>query len=67
MTADPSDYAAAFGATKGMVVRGTGALGCRTLTGGGMARFQSLDAFRSMTGVQPDVARMQRHIAFMVG
>ena len=42
------------------------ALGCRTLTGGGMAVFQAVDAFRLITGVEPDAERMQRHFAAMV-
>jgi shikimate dehydrogenase len=43
------------------------ALGCRTLSGGGMAVFQAVDAFRLITGVEPDAERMQRHFAGMVG
>ena len=36
-------------------------LGCRTLDGGGMAVFQAVDAFRLITGAEPDAQRMQRH------
>lgn len=43
------------------------ARGCRTLTGGGMAVFQAVDAFRLITGAEPDPNRIQRHFAAMVG
>jgi len=33
-------------------------LGCRTVDGGGMAVFQAVDAFRLITGHEPDVERM---------
>lgn len=36
-------------------------LGCRTLTGGGMAVFQAAHAFRLFTGVVPDAQRMGAH------
>jgi shikimate dehydrogenase len=36
-------------------------LGCRTMSGGGMAVFQAVGAFRLFTGLDPDCARMQRH------
>ena len=49
------------------LLRDARALGCRTLTGGGMAVFQAVDAFRLITGVEPDAERMQRHFAAMVG
>jgi len=39
------------------------ALGCRTLDGGSMAVFQAVEAFRLITGVTPDPARMLRHFA----
>ena len=48
------------------LLRDARALGCRTLTGGGMAVFQAVDAFRLITGVVPDPERMQRHFASMV-
>jgi shikimate dehydrogenase len=41
------------------------ALGCRTLDGGGMAVFQAVEAFRLITGIEPDAARMLRHFASM--
>ena len=40
-------------------------IGCRTLNGGGMAVFQSAEAFRLFTGVAPDADRMLRHFASM--
>ena len=49
------------------LLRDARALGCRTLTGGGMAVFQAVDAFRLITGAEPDAERMQRHFAAMVG
>jgi shikimate dehydrogenase len=49
------------------LLRDARALGCRALTGGGMAVFQAVDAFRLITGVEPDAERMQRHFAGMVG
>ncbi len=36
--------------------------GCRTLTGGGMAVYQAVDAFRLFTGVEPDADRMFAHL-----
>jgi shikimate dehydrogenase len=41
-------------------------LGCRTLSGGGMAVFQAVDAFRLFTGAEPDPERMVRHFASLV-
>jgi shikimate dehydrogenase len=41
-------------------------IGCRTLNGGGMAVFQSAEAFRLFTGIAPDADRMLRHFASMV-
>jgi shikimate dehydrogenase len=35
--------------------------GCRTMSGGGMAVFQAVGAFRLFTGIEPDAARMLRH------
>jgi shikimate dehydrogenase len=39
--------------------------GCRTMSGGGMAVFQAVGAFRLFTGLEPDVARMLRHFTQM--
>jgi shikimate dehydrogenase len=41
-------------------------LGCRTLSGGGMAVFQAVDAFRLFTGLEPDPERMLRHFASLI-
>ncbi len=40
--------------------------GCRTLSGGGMAVFQAVEAFRLFTGIVPDAARMLRHFETMI-
>ena len=37
------------------------ALGCRTLTGGGMAVYQAVEAFEIFTGIAPDAERMFEH------
>jgi shikimate dehydrogenase len=37
------------------------AAGCRTLSGGGMAVYQAVDAFRLFTGREPDAGRMFAH------
>jgi shikimate dehydrogenase len=37
------------------------AAGCRTLSGGGMAVYQAVDAFGLFTGREPDAERMYRH------
>lgn len=37
-------------------------IGCRTLSGGGMAVYQAVDAFRLFTGVEPDADRMFAHL-----
>ena len=37
------------------------ALGCQVLDGGHMAVGQAVDAFRLITGVEPDRARMRQH------
>lgn len=37
--------------------------GCRVLSGGGMAVFQAVDAFRLFTGTHPDTQRMLDHFA----
>jgi shikimate dehydrogenase len=40
--------------------------GCRTLTGGGMAVFQAVGAFRLFTGIEPDAERMLRDFQNLV-
>jgi shikimate dehydrogenase len=40
-------------------------IGCRMMTGGGMAVFQAADAFRLFTGLEPDVEHMIRHFNSM--
>jgi shikimate dehydrogenase len=40
-------------------------LGCRTMSGGGMAVFQAAGAFRLFTGCEPDAARMSAHFNSM--
>ena len=40
-------------------------LGCRTMSGGGMAVFQAADAFRLFTGQEPDCERMLKHFQSM--
>nr|WP_244201234.1 shikimate dehydrogenase [Paraburkholderia rhynchosiae] len=37
------------------------ALGCRTLSGGGMAVYQAVDAMRIFTGLEPDAERVYAH------
>ena len=49
------------------LLRTARALGCRTLSGGGLAVFQAVQAFRLFTGREPDPERMLRHFAEMVG
>lgn len=39
------------------------ATGCRTLHGGHMATYQAADAFRLITGVEPDAPRMLAHLS----
>ncbi len=39
------------------------ALGCRTMSGGGMAVFQAMGAFELFTGMKPDADAMLRHFA----
>lgn len=41
------------------------ALGCRTMSGGGMAVFQAVAAFELFTGRKPDAERMMVHFASM--
>lgn len=45
------------------LVRTARALGCRVVTGGGMAVGQAVDAFELFTGLRPDAARMAAHFA----
>jgi shikimate dehydrogenase len=47
------------------LLRRARALGCRTLSGGGMAVFQAAGAFRLFTGLAPDAERMIRHFESM--
>ncbi len=47
------------------LLRQARARGCRTMSGGGMAVFQAVDAFRLFTGREPDAARMLRHFGEM--
>jgi shikimate dehydrogenase len=47
------------------LLRTARALGCRTLSGGGMAVFQAAEAFRLFTGRKADVARMIAHFESM--
>jgi len=49
------------------LLRAARAQGCRTLGGGGMAVFQAVEAFRLITGAEPDAERMQSHFASLVG
>ncbi len=41
-------------------------IGCRTLSGGGMAVYQAVDAFRIFTGAEPDADRMFAHLQAML-
>ena len=47
------------------LLRAARACGCRTMSGGGMAVFQAVGAFRLFAGVEPDAERMLRHFASM--
>jgi shikimate dehydrogenase len=47
------------------LLRAAGALGCRTMGGGGMAVLQAADAFRLFTGREPDAERMIKHFDSM--
>ncbi len=47
------------------LLRTARAVGCRTMSGGGMAVFQAVGAFRLFAGIEPDAARMTRHFASM--
>ncbi|MFD1560809.1 shikimate dehydrogenase [Paraburkholderia silviterrae] len=42
------------------------ARGCRILSGGGMAVYQAVDAFRLFTGLEPDAERMYAHLQSML-
>src|SRR5271155_2251515 len=45
------------------LLRAARALGCRTMSGGTMAVFQAVGAFRLFTGIEPDADRMIAHFA----
>jgi len=47
------------------LLRQARARGCRTMSGGGMAVFQAVGAFRLFTGHEPDPERMLRHFSKM--
>ncbi len=47
------------------LLRQARARGCRTMSGGGMAVFQAVGAFRLFTGLESDVTRMLRHFSEM--
>ena len=47
------------------LLRAARALGCRTMSGGGMAVFQAAEAFRLFTGRNADVTRMIAHFSSM--
>jgi shikimate dehydrogenase len=47
------------------LLRQARARGCRTMSGGGMAVFQAVGAFRLFTGLEPDAERMLRHFGEM--
>lgn len=47
------------------LLRHARAIGCRTMSGGGMAVFQAVGAFRLFTGRAPDAARMLLHFEEM--
>lgn len=47
------------------LLREARARGCRTMSGGGMAVFQAVDAFRLFTGREPDAERMLQHFREM--
>lgn len=48
------------------LVRAATEMGCRVLDGGHMAVGQAADAFRLITGLEPDRARMRRHFLDLV-
>ena len=45
------------------LLRTARAIGCRTMSGGTMAVFQAVGAFRLFTGIEPDADRMIAHFA----
>jgi shikimate dehydrogenase len=45
------------------LLRAARAIGCRTMTGGTMAVFQAVGAFRLFAGIEPDADRMIAHFA----
>jgi shikimate dehydrogenase len=47
------------------LLRGARTRGCRTMSGGGMAVFQAVEAFRLFTGCEPDAERMLHHFREM--
>jgi len=47
------------------LLRQARARGCRTMSGGGMAVFQAVGAFRLFTGLEADAERMLRHFSEM--
>ena len=47
------------------LLRQARARGCRTMSGGDMAVFQAVGAFRLFTGLEPDAGRMLRHFSQM--
>ncbi|MET0530341.1 MAG: shikimate dehydrogenase [Microvirga sp.] len=47
------------------LLRTARARGCRTMSGGGMAVFQAVGAFKLFTGLEPDAGRMLRHFSEM--
>lgn len=47
------------------LLRAARSLGCRTMSGAGMAVFQAAAAFRLFTGLEPDAERMLRNFASM--
>lgn len=48
------------------LIKAAAAKGCRVLDGGHMAVGQAVDAFRLITGVEPDAARMRVHFLDML-
>ena len=49
------------------LLRDARACGCRVMSGGGMAVFQAVDAFRLFSATEPDAERMVRHFDAMAG
>ena len=47
------------------LLRAAGKLGCRTMSGAGMAVFQAAGAFELFSGLAPDVERMLGHFERM--